>query len=89
MVDLGGRRVHDAAKRLRGLAGPAVVLHRRYPKAQKIIAERMSPIMKMAIIGMPVGRPNTVSPAIISMMKSHNAPPELRIDDNAVFSPQV
>ncbi len=47
---------------------------------------RMSPIMKMAIMGMPVGRPNTVSPAIISMMKSHNTPPELRIDDNAIFS---
>jgi hypothetical protein len=26
---------------------------------------------------------------IISMIKSHNSPLELRIDDKAVFSPQV
>ena len=50
---------------------------------------RTIPMMKMTIMGMPVGRPNTVSPVIISMIKSHNSPLELRIDDKAVFSPQV
>jgi len=49
----------------------------------------MSPMMKMAIMGMPVGRPNTVSPVMISMMKSHNAPLVSRIDANVVLSPHV